>query len=336
MKRKLRYLAAISMLLMTISVVAQPTITSSGVNPYTGISYTNNMCDHISEGNSGANQTWNLSSMVATQSQQITIDAASNTTHGSSFPGATQAWISNSSSGEISYYNASSTALQFYGVDIPGYVTMPYSDPEDQLRFPMTYNDSYTDSWNTSFYSSGYTYYRKGTTTVTADAYGTVITPDGTYNNTLRVHLHQVYTDSTNISGSPYMLNYTADIYIWYKEGYKSAIASTHTLTSSTGTQQGSIYASNPPVSTQEHISNNNIEVYPNPASEFVKIDFSELSPDAEITLLNNAGQTVKTAVKKQQNSIELDISGLSQGLYFARITNGNSGIILRKIMIRK
>ncbi len=335
MKKSLHMLFFTCLVLATISATAQPTLTGAGVNPYIGATFTTNNCDYVNEGNAGANQTWDLSSMTITNSNQITIKSPSNTPNGSSFPNANLAWTGAGGSGETGYYNGSSSSLEFHGMDVPGTVTISYNDPEDLLRFPFTYNDTYTDTWGASFTGSGMTFHREGTSTITADGYGTLITPEGTFNNVLRVHINQVYQDSANIAGSPYILNYNADTYIWYKEGYHSHLASTYSLSSTAGPQTYSSYSSNPPVSTEEINAEIKCKIYPNPADKIVNITTSISQEDVELRLFNALGQEVNAPAAINGSSIQLDVAELHEGLYFLQLINDDKLISTRRLMVK-
>lgn len=171
-------------LISAVNTVAQPTITATGINPIGGDVITTTNTNYVGPGSAGINQTWDLSTMTPSgASATFAYANPSSTPYASSF---TNSNVSASYGGSYVYYKTSSAAWQFYGAVTSA--TMSYSNPEDFLHFPFTYTNTYTDSWATTFISGGYTFYRTGTTTVTADGYGTLITPSGTFSNVLRVH----------------------------------------------------------------------------------------------------------------------------------------------------
>lgn len=63
MKKKLLKSFAIITACST-AAFAQPTLTATGINPVVGDAYTTKMCNYVSPGSAGANQTWDLSSMT--------------------------------------------------------------------------------------------------------------------------------------------------------------------------------------------------------------------------------------------------------------------------------
>lgn len=80
------------------------------------------------------------------------------------------------------------------------------------------------------------------------------------------------------------------------------------------------------------------VSLAPNPADEMVAINFGNLSTEnVSITLYNSLGQAVQnysSNIIAGSNTAQLDISNLSQGLYFVSISNGNRSTT-KKLMVR-
>lgn len=319
MNKKLCFL--ILGLVLSFSSVAQPVITANGVNPVVGESYSHIVGSYASPGSAGASQSWDISSITGNTSGVVSVVAPASTVNGASFPGANVAY--SYSSGSVIYLKTSTSALQNYGL-FSSNVVMPYSNPEDLLRFPCNYTDTYTDQFSSQFVSSGYTYYRSGTVTVTADAWGTLTTPTGTYTNVMRVHLVEAYQDSVDFGG-PYIITYDNDEYLWYKEGTHIQIAWVYTVTNSmTGsTSVGAYMEGGSQVETIDALTGSIIS--PNPARDFVNIDFS-LSQEqtATIMVFNAMGQEVRKsqtiAGQAGDNRVQLEVADLPQGCYFVQL----------------
>ncbi len=81
-----------------------------------------------------------------------------------------------------------------------------------------------------------------------------------------------------------------------------------------------------------DEISNNNIDVYPNPTSGIVSFDNSKLLFN-NVTIYNQLGQEVMKPILLSQNPNEtLDVSSFSSGIYLLMFKR-DSDIVIKKIM---
>ncbi len=87
-----------------------------------------------------------------------------------------------------------------------------------------------------------------------------------------------------------------------------------------------------------QEISQDNLQVYPNPASKQVNVEFvAEQQASYTVSLVNHMGQTVKTfPVGKAAGTVALtlDLDDIDSGMYFIRIDNGSKSL-LQKLMIQ-
>lgn len=81
-------------------------------------------------------------------------------------------------------------------------------------------------------------------------------------------------------------------------------------------------------VSVEEYDDYANISIYPNPATSILQIESGSKSI-SEIKLYNNMGQLVMHKAGADENKLVLNISELSQGVYFLNIDN----VISRKVI---
>jgi hypothetical protein len=318
---KIKLCLCLSAVLWYTVSMSQPVLTSGGINPVVGESYSHTVGSYASPGSAGASQSWDISSITGSSSGLVSVVAPASTINGASFPGSNVAY--SYSSGSVIYLKTSASALQNYGA-YSNSVVMPYSNPEDLLRFPVHYNDTYVDPFSTQFVNSGYTYYRSGTATVTADAWGTLTTPAGTYTNVMRVHLVEAYQDSADFGG-PFIITYNNDEYLWYKEGTHIQLAWVYTITNSISgsTSVGAYMEAGSGVEALEVLTGANIS--PNPARNMINIDFSlSQEQDAIIRVYNAVGQEVKASQtidgQAGENSVQLDVGDLPQGCYYAQL----------------
>jgi hypothetical protein len=82
-----------------------------------------------------------------------------------------------------------------------------------------------------------------------------------------------------------------------------------------------------------ESVQDNDISVYPNPASDLITVSGKiEIS---SVELFNVLGKLVKS-VKSVSNPIQLDTSGLNKGLYLLRIMTSQNDYLIRQVEIVK
>ena len=73
-----------------------------------------------------------------------------------------------------------------------------------------------------------------------------------------------------------------------------------------------------------DEINNLNVSIFPNPAHDIINIEVESQSGTVSyINLFNTIGEIVKTEIIPADGNLALNIEGLPQGIYFARILNG-------------
>jgi blue copper oxidase len=80
-----------------------------------------------------------------------------------------------------------------------------------------------------------------------------------------------------------------------------------------------------------------NVTVYPNPASNTLSMKFSNIIVSS-LELYNAVGQNItrRTNTQLQQNQMNLDVSALSNGIYFIHIVDSNRKMYVRKFVVAK
>lgn len=309
-----------SLIIISTSVVAQPTLTGALNNPIVGDVFVVRNTNSVAPGSAGASQTWNLSSMAMSSTTTWSVLNSASTPSGSSFPSANVSVYDGTNYG---YYQTSASQWLNYGA-VGGGVVFSYTNAEVTLNYPCNYGNSVVDAWGCNFTTGSFNFARYGTSTITADGYGTVTTPAGTYANVMRIHLVQVYKDSA--IGFPIMINYTNDQYGWVKPGTHYFLATTFTLTSSSGVSSGGSYL-NSIVSSVEENENllSSFNLFPNPASENLSVTCNlEANKPCELFIYNGTGQMVKHITESEtvvgENKFKLEISDLSSGIYYLQM----------------
>jgi len=85
-----------------------------------------------------------------------------------------------------------------------------------------------------------------------------------------------------------------------------------------------------------QDFKDNEVRIYPNPASDFASVSFGSLTGSADLKITDAAGKIMLTAGGIATSTVYLlDITALSDGIYFATIT-ANGKQIVKKIIVRK
>jgi hypothetical protein len=325
--------------------ISQPTIQSNWF-PNVGNVFTSADIDAttLTEGSAGANQTWNYGNVVPQDISQYTIVDPASTPFASSFPGANRSMtISDGGVAVYTYHNHTTTSTDLTGFAFSDSASgidliMPYSDPQKQFEYPMTYNTQFTDNFAGSYTMviSGFTInsYRYGTIYVHADAYGSLTTPSGTFNNTLRIKTRQVTTDSTVFVGFPSPPSVSKSYitsYAWvgdnpghiglFQLSYDTIVDDQGTTYGKDGSYQLTTVSVN-----EINLRAENVNIYPNPVHDFVHVDASLLEAgEAILKVFDSSGRLVKYqsihVASGEKSTILLSTDEFRQGFYQMNIT---------------
>jgi len=306
---------------LSASVIAQPTLDASDLNYTIGVTYESANAQYINPGSSGANVTWDFSAFSPTATTTIVPQAGNQ-----SFPNSN---ITLNYGQAEAYFEENATGRSMWGVNASGTI-ISYTDPDKIMFYPLTYNSTETNNFAASFFS-GVQFDRAGTTEVTYDGYGTVITPTGTFNNAVRVYIQQVYSDT--YQGG--VINYVSNIYTWYIENYPDPIASVSELY-----VDGQLNNSYSQYTTSQTASllteeNKDFQIYPNPANDNIKFRSLNNLDVEQIKVINNVGQVVKSISSTEitLNETNVNVSDLESGVYFVHITGKNGSVQSRKFI---
>ncbi|TND10471.1 MAG: Gingipain R [Bacteroidetes bacterium] len=81
----------------------------------------------------------------------------------------------------------------------------------------------------------------------------------------------------------------------------------------------------------------NGLQVYPNPASDVLTVEFFSGNNNTQVDLLNTLGQQLESRSVNGQNSftkLAFDLSNLEQGVYFVRVNDGQQ-VSTRRILVK-
>lgn len=148
---------------------------------------------------------------------------------------------------------------------------------------------------------------------------------------------HHRYTAYLNSSSAPIFIPTWGYSSMKLYVRYNPSVAGTHTgniVLSSTGavSKTVAVVGNSSALAVPEELAENNINIYPNPASNSAQLSFNLSSnQNLVITMRNVEGKEVKTITSKTfdkgKNEVAIDCSNLSKGLYFIGIQSKGKNI---------
>jgi hypothetical protein len=296
----------------------------------------------VQHGPSGANQTWDFSTLVVgSMNPPSSIVSPASTPYASTYPSADMVYYQDDGyGGEVfSYINATSSMAEIVGQAIDtnnvSYYQISYPNAYTIALFPTTYNTTGNDTYmrniplvTTPFLMELRTY---GSIDFIADGYGTLILPSGTYTNVLRTKtIHNatdslVYTPPTipaSLSGTSQNITYD-----WYGPNMKSALLSiqysSNTQNSTTTTDKNVMVGSvTTGIQDQVNLVFGNMVLYPNPAKGAFSIKTDKSTSGISVSLVDLQGRTVRS-YGAMQNSF--DISDVTPGFYLVKVSKSGA-----------
>ena len=328
-------------LFVTTGLFAQPVINSS-FNPKTGDVFRFHPVNtKITEGSSGANVTWDFSTIhIIWNAMGGKYMNPSATPYVNDFPGADVVYESFFAPGTYHYYYATSTALEKIG-EASFQVTAVYNSPQTIITYPFTYNSKTTDNYSCNTTIGSLDLDIIGLWEAEGDAYGTLILPSGTYNNVLRIRITNEFTKDYNDPGQA--VEGTEGVEFWYVSSTSNKpllkIIREHY------TRDGNPYDSLAISMVSEEVSGishpdraiTNLRLFPNPATDVLHVGFEmENSAEVAMAMVTVDGRTIKEygreAMSPGSYLKELSLDGLASGIYLLRVDAGEAPKMFRVV----
>jgi Secretion system C-terminal sorting domain len=282
----------------------------------------------------GSGVTWNYGTIAGYPgvTKNITVENPSSTPYATDFPNSTAATHIDDFTYTFLTTSATSRASQGYVLENTdlGVVKAIFGTNEQQLMaypvsMPTMLNDSFTGTLNFTYGGIPQNPSLAGYSHASFDGIGTLIQPNGvSLTNISRFHIQDTATTSLPIIGTCmvirsqfeyYDLSSTAHLPVFLHLSAKVVsgfpeplIDQSVVLSQVASTSSNSI----------EEIKKNNLVVYPNPATNQVKIQ--GISSESKVSLVDVSGREI-VLNKLQDNAY--DLSEITAGLYILQVTTG-------------
>jgi hypothetical protein len=286
----------------------------------------------------GLNQNWNFSAMTTTNTfvEVTTYTTVASTPSPAAFPNATLA--EKTGTNTITLFKATATTYEFQGLHfVSNNVAINFTNTGVFATWPVTFGYNNLDTFGGSQTTGTVTSSLDGFLRVEAPGTGTVTMPNGlVLTNCLQVIVS--LTVNMNMAGTTQTM--VSKEYTYYHSSQKFPVMITQYQSTTQGTvTTKEFYASVNAavmVGVKEHELANNLQVFPNPASDLLTVSLDNSSGEnVSLSLQNLMGQTVKEFNLGNHTSIKsaLDVTGLSKGIYLLNVKAGNSSS-LKKVVI--
>lgn len=215
-----------------------------------------------------------------------------------------------------------------------GYVQSVYAVDWVKLKFPFEFGD-YLEVGSTNCGS-----YTQSSSSIELDAFGTILFPDTTIDNVVRVHTTYSCDNPGTVHDNPVIKN----TYDWY------SVDSEVPLLTYAVKQVGNLITGNTYISAylfdgkyytpyitsgnQEISSRNNIKIYPQPASDIVHILTDEKVD--YIRLYNSKAASIPVEYSLKGNEVVIDSSNLQNGIYIVCTYFNNGALTTEKMIINR
>jgi len=303
-----------SVLLLSLCALSYESIAQLTVNTCenfsigTVLKFRNCQTSGVYHGDTGANQTWDFSNLSTIDTVTEWVLSPSATPHGSMYPTAT--FVEKHSDGTYVYAHATADSGYLVGFeDSVNQFVIQYSNSMLFAVRPISYGDTATDSFVMNYSSSSLNFPGKGQSSIIADGYGTLILPNASYSNVLRLKIMQVEADT---STPPYIT--TIITYGWWDNIHNSALLKIDSTNSPTYISQDVLYMISEAVPTGvKQVSIEENLLYPNPVRDMA---YFETKDKGAITITNQIGQLAGSFLV-EKDVTEIPTNNITAGLYY-------------------
>lgn len=350
----MKYFYTTSFLFLISFAFAQPTITNSLVPQVGDIfsGFVNAEGVYIeSPGDSGENVIWDFSGLPggAVAPIDLIYVNATESPFADSFPEANLAAAPRNGNPEFSptsFFSVTDDEFITYG-NSTSVSTTVFTDPLISMVFPFNFNDNFSDDFASTTSTTAFETHSLGSLSFTYDAFGTLSTPVGTYNDVLRIKNEQTVRDSiVFITGITAVTEITSVNYAWIKNDLSINLAS---YVVSSGTQtilfdgQETITTEIPETITFNWSLYNEVtssvenkfadfeilSTGPNPTTDQFNIKLlSGEGKDLDVVLINSLGHQLireKRSIESGEDIISFDMNAVPSGNYILQVKDGSA-----------
>jgi hypothetical protein len=340
MKRMLHTLCALA---ISLGAYSQIVIDAADLTTNIGFEFERGATQGGNPGASGENQTWNFSNLSLDFLADTEILEPGTTPFDNFYPDANYIFSQNNGVA-FEYYGLSETELTFYGQFEETAMELVFSDPQQLLEFPAQFGNSSSDDYSGTIAAPNASGTISGTVTNEVDATGTLEMSWGTVQNCLRIRTDIDQEEIITTPNAEVINELTGSVYTWYAEGFPGPIVVVRNLQVSTNMQPPITVSSTQyifdieVVGTNDLTLANDLNVYPNPATDWLNVSFtSRVSTPLIAELLDVQGRVVSGIPQivgpMQSANLQFSVSDLPAGIYILKLSSGESQQISKVVI---
>jgi len=329
---------------VSVLMIGQPTLTYEGNAPQIGdVFYQSYSEDFVNPGPQGPNKTWNFSGLSTYETGELHAIDPESTPFADIFTEANIAFnYSGNRSATYNFSKITSTEANNLGMgfDETPPMIIYYDEYAKLMEYPCSFNDNFTDSYSGGYEMEGMLVTQSGTIEKTADAWGTITTPAGTFENVLRLKTTRNEIDSTWMDDIFLWRTVTLfNDYEWYTSDSKVPVFAITITSSAVVNDTISYFTTGMTNINNFKTQQGRLLVFPNPAGDFIRLLYSPLESDKFIfSLVDLTGRELMkeemTSSLALNQEYRIDLKGISPGIYFVKVGDGNLSIS-KKLLIR-
>jgi hypothetical protein len=284
----------------------------------------------------GSGQTWDMSAATpAGGAETFSYIEPSLAPGNDFFPDADVALQSTGALNNATFYDVQPDGVYDLGTyDSGGPVTVLYTDVKNTMRYPCALGTTWTDdaAFETTVDGNPISA-ATSTSTYTADGSGTLILPNGTYTNVLR--LTHTSSETAESFGSTFVI--TKEEVIFRRPGTREVLASTiHHTYFTNGGLTDELFQSYYLISVTTNITENAataFTMFPNPAKDVVNVTMNR-TDNAQLTVTDALGRVVFAISPTSAASFTLDVRNWSAGLYQIQLLDGKGTTHVQRLLV--
>ncbi|MCA1763641.1 MAG: T9SS type A sorting domain-containing protein [Cryomorphaceae bacterium] len=297
-------------------------------------------------GPAGMDVTWDFSGLEFGQIYPYSVIDAADAPENETFPGATMAFEVELFQDFVlySFFDFSDgdwTNMGSISVDGGEVFGTIFSDPQVWLTTPVDMESTGSDTYEGITQTGASDNTISGSMEWSVDGSGTLILPNATYTDVLRVRSEGTETITITVSGFEFEFESNVVNHYWIKDGVRFPLMQTNEsedmLTSEVDFSASALVSyTSGTVGVEDEFSAAFIRLFPNPATDRVFVKLESDAPAAErIEVYDSLGRLVASEqrVLRAGEQTELYTGNLTAGLYIAKLI-GKSGAVATKLVI--